>query len=245
MKLLFSILLLGMINICNAQTVKCDCGVVLHNLNVYDKKTKKYIHSDSIWPSIKIWYNKKFVIEEIKGIIENIDGYNKSKKETVIERYTFIDLSKKAFYDYASFSDTARILEKYTQSDSIGIAGGWNFYYPVNFIITEQPESLSDTIIDKIPYKRFKFINSLKQSNFRGRHIAYVRCDKKGSLFQFAKTLGDKIGCPIVRIDWSDEPFSNYKDSMEIVFLSDSLTHTEQKIFNAWERNEKKYPVSK
>jgi hypothetical protein len=53
------------------------------------------------------------------------------------------------------------------------------------------------------------------------------------------------MGCPLVRLDNfpSSDPSSGSSD--EIVFIRDSLTKEERKVFDAWEKNLKKYPANK
>lgn len=101
------------------------------------------------------------------------------------------------------------------------------------------------------PYETFRGISfsrvqfSVRFNNILSNVIAYLRCDKTGTILQFHKRLSYKLGCPIVRIDFQVSPKNPTPLSYEINFLRDSLTEEEKKIFNIWKKNIKKYPVHK
>lgn len=228
---------------CQAQKSCDNCGMIMAKLNFFDTLKKDFVYDRLSWPGNKIWYSNNYIIEEITVVNHENNSVGHDTTWVKISYYTFMDLDSKSFYDYTSFSDTARLINKFPEPDSSG-APGWSFYIQNDISSTEPPQKLSDTVIREITYKRYKFINKTKD-NGEQVHIAYSRCDKKGTLFQFDKKFSDKIGCPIVRVDLFAIPLNRYSLSKEIEFISNTLTEEEIKVFNAWERNARKYPVNK
>ncbi|HMH23009.1 MAG TPA: hypothetical protein VK563_14580 [Puia sp.] len=205
---------------------------------------QEYI-SQPLWgPDLRIWYMDSFVIEEIKGISIFVDPKGIETRKLSTEFYTFIDLRSKSFYDYKTFSDTARIIKKYTQPDSVAVFGGWNFYAPHSFHITEPIGKLADTIIKNISYKRVRLVNTIesKTGPWKQITICYLLCGKK-TLVRIDNQLSAKMGCPIVRYDIQPTPQDRASLSTEIEFTANTLNPEELKVFNAWEKNMKLNPV--
>ena len=228
---------------CRSQRDLIREGVVQLRSRDYDSTKREFIN-ESIMPDMNIWFKGHLVIEEIKTINMR-DSNGIRTKKTPVAYYLLIDRNSKTFYNYSSFSDTAAILDKYTQADTAEIKGlgGWNFYRNYNWDIADPLQFLSDTTIVNIVFRRVQLV--LRSSNHLLRTTAYLRCDKKGTVFSFNKELSKKLGCPIVRMDDLPSPKNPIPTSSEIVFLKDTLSKEELKIFNAWEKNTKKYPINK
>jgi len=191
----------------------------------------------------KVWYMGNKVIMEIRSTSIN-DSLGIITVKRPFQYYLFIDRNSKSFYHYSSFSDTARILYSYTQPDSAELQGkgGWRFYAK-NYIKYTDLLSIADTTIKNIKYKRIKYTEQV--GKYRILTIGYLRCDKKGSIFQIDGNITEQIGCPMVRTDQVRNNEILYPTSEEIVFIRDSLSTGEKKVFDAWEKNLKKYPVNK
>ena len=232
-----------LISSCFSQRDLTKEGVVQLISRDYDNTKRDFI-IESFMPDMNIWFKGDFVIEEIKTI-KTTDSNGFRTRQTPVAYYLFIDRKSKAFYNYSSFSDTAAILDKYIQEDTVEIKGlgGWSFYRSRNLNITDSLRRLSDTTINNIVYGRVQLI--LKSSNRLLTPIAYLRCDKKGTTFLFDKNLSEKLGCPIVRLHNLPTSKNPKPVSTEIVFVRDSLSKAELKVFHAWEKNLKKYPVNK
>jgi hypothetical protein len=228
---------------CSAQKNCSNCGIIFAKLKFFDTLKSDFVYDRLSWPGNKIWYSNNYVIEEITEVNHETNSIGHDTAWVKISYYTFMDLDSKSFYNYSSFSDTARLINKFPQPDSFGVSG-WSFYIQDDISATEPPQELSDTIIREITYKRYKFINKTKD-NGEQIHIAYSRCDKKGTLFQFDKKFSDKVGCPVVRVDLFAIPLNRYSLSKEVEFISHALTDEEMKVFDAWERNAKMNPVNK
>ena len=241
--LMFFLFFVFLIIACRSQNNFKNGGVIEHRVRIYDSTRQGYLN-EFIAPDMKIWYKDNLVIEEIKTV-KITDTSEGITKEVNVAYYLFIDTKSKVFYNYSSFSDTAKILNKYSQADTMEIPGlgGWRFYASHDLNAIESPRFLADTTINYIVYKRVQLI--VKGKNTLTTVIGYLRCDKKGTMFQIDKNFSKKMGCPMVRVDYLASPQDPLSVSTEIVFINDSLSKAELKVFEAWEKNMKKYPVSK
>src|SRR5687768_9146643 len=102
-----------------------NSGIILMTTKHYNIETGQY-DQEGIMPGFKIWYKDSSVIEEIKAVnIETVNGV--STKKNPISHYVFINLRTRMFFVYKNFTDTAKIIDQYTQPDSMEIrgTGGW------------------------------------------------------------------------------------------------------------------------
>ena len=231
------------LNSCHSYPDSKEEGLMILIDRAYDVSTQTY-SKEGVLTDMNIWYNGNLVVEEIRTIKESRDS-NGYKRETPIAYYLFIDRKTKNFYHYSSFSDTARILDKYTLPDDSVMRGlgGWPFYKDLIIDSVRERQYLKDTVINGITYKRILF--SVKEDGKIFPTVRYLRCDKTGTLFSFNNSLRDKLGCPIVRIDYLPTTDNQRPNSSEIVFVRDKLSNEELKVFEAWKKNEKKYLVNK
>ena len=125
--------------------------------------------------------------------------------------------------------------------DQTIIHGCWNVYSnQKNFY--DSLIDLKDTVINRVEYKRIRVDNETKNKKIYS-NIYFFRCDRVGLLVNFNKSLSDKIGCSVVRVDtWKENKLIT---TVEILFLSDQLSKDEIKVFKAWENNAKAKPVNK
>ncbi len=242
-EILFFCFLISMIS-CHVQKASINSGVIYLNTKSYNPNVQEY-NKEPIFPDLKIWYKDSLVIEQIKLVNINTDTTQLTTITHPIDGYVFIDLKSKSFYHYKTFSDTALIINKYTQPDSLPIQGngGWNFYNSRDLKLIGNPETLSDTVINNLTYKRVKLFTKIEEDIVI--QIGYLECDRKNSFFQLYTNLGKKLGCPIVRLDDLPSIQNPKAVSVQIDFVSDKLTSNEMKVFNAWEKNARKNPVNK
>lgn len=227
----------------NAQKECTNCGLIISKLAFFDTISNKYVSAQAYWPDRKAWYKDSLVILEAPGLIIKSDTNSlRETRQVIIDHYTFIDLRTRSFYEYATFSDTAVLVEKYTQPDTVSGRVGWTFYAPRDIPFTEPPLNLTDTVIGGILYQRVQFINR-KEGVLNPVLIAYLQCDKKGTFFQIDRNFSEKRGCPIVKYEELPTPQNPVASAGEIVFVADSLSPAELKVFAAWERNAIKSPV--
>jgi hypothetical protein len=238
--------LLFTISSCSAQKKCKNCGIVVFKKMFYEPALKKYVHDEPYGPDTKVWFKDSIAIVKTMGIHAPTVNGVEIKREVVLMHYTYIDLRKMLFYKYATFSDTAKIVQSYNkvQADTVFWNVNWRFYEYHDILYTEPLESLPDTIIEGRVFQRIKIINkNIKDTTDIKTSIAYFDCERKGTMFQIDKTLSEKIGCPMVK--YYILPSIKYAGAIagEIEFVTDKLTDAELKVFDAWEKNVEKYPV--
>jgi hypothetical protein len=193
---------------------------------------------------MKIWYKDSVAIEKINRTNIVTDTANITTISYTVLLYRYVDLRSKTLYDYENFSDTAKIINKAVLPDLAMKDHGWSFYSNKISQIQGIPESISDTIIDNITYKRAKF-NFLHDDPGKGFMIGYFRCDGKGTMFSLEKSYSRKLNCTMTKFfDFRYGKKVPYA-SKEVDFISDTLTKEDLNVFESWEKNEKKYPVFK
>ena len=230
-------------SVCCAQKNSNSCGMIIIRFTFFDTPTHKYVRAQGYMPDARAWYKDSLVVLESMGLAIEVDSAShQENRQPVTDHYTFINLTTRSFYEYASFSDTARIVQKYTKPDSIMGRAGWNFYAPRDIPVTEPPQNLPDTVIEGVIYQRVRFVNQ-RENKYNPVSIAYIRCDRKGTLFQIDKNFSEKRGCPIVRYEELPTQRNPFANAGEIVFAADTLSPEELKVFEAWERNAKQNPV--
>ena len=156
MRILFFLLSTFSIS-CASQNTFTKSGVIQHTTRFYDSLTKQYTN-EIIFPDMNVWYKNQLFVEEIKTGETYKDTNGITTRKTPIAYYLFMDRNSKSFYHYSSFSDTARILDKYTQSDTDSMRGlgGWSFYRNWDIKVTGPIKTLTDTIINHITFRRAK-----------------------------------------------------------------------------------------
>lgn len=214
--------------------------LVLYRItNFYDLKGN-LTFSDSM----RVIYKDSIAIEQVNRVNIVTDTDNITRISNIPMLYRYIDLKRKALYDYRNFSDTAKSFNKAFLPDSLMLDFGWSFYSEKGSQIHGTPEKMNDTLIENIIYKRAKFNFALDDLSKRFL-IGYFRCDTKGAIFSLEKKYSREINCTLVKfLDFRygfDRPFA----SKQIDFISDTLSQEELKIFDAWEKNAKNNPVRK
>lgn len=194
-------------------------------------------------PSIeKIWYRDSMAIETVSSGHTFIDK-NGIREENSILWYRFNDLRSASVFEFKTFTDTARLIRKYSYLDtSIQIISGWNFPYKRKWVYRGDPESMADTVIDNISFKRFRLhTGSVKMPAIM---ICYFRCDKKGTIFThdpYLSQLAD--GCPLTHLYYYPVLKKGLHITADVRFVSDSFTAIEEKVFDAWAKYAKENPV--
>jgi hypothetical protein len=238
---------------CSIVTISCSLpvkisksGVVVSRIKFYEPTFKKYISSESFAPDTKIWFKDSIVIVRAMKISISMNSDSIETRKVDVSYYTYVDLTKMLFYRYTNFSDTAKIIESYTesQSDSIFWNVNWKFYKRNDIAYTEPIEEMADTLINKKTYKRLRLTSkSINENDEFKVIITYFDCTKKGTMFQYDKHLSEQVGCPMVSFEGQPTVKNPNPISFEIEFVTDKLTEEELKVFSAWEKNVKKYPV--
>jgi len=224
--------------------VKSSGAIVIEarvkHLSEPEYKPMKYDRDD------RLLYKDSLFIEERTAIDIYTDTSGKETWKAHVQKYVFVDLPSRSLYDYAFFSDTAKILKSYTLSDSAFKNYGWDYFGTKISRFGKRTQTITDTVINGIIYKRIRNDTAYKSSKGDDQYeitIGYLRCDKKGLPLQFDKWQSGKIGCPVVRVDVVI-PQKNVQFLTQINQVADTLTPEELKVFAAWEKNAKHYPVA-
>lgn len=230
---------------CKTQYAPNSMGLVIQKVRTYDSSTNSFI-LPKYFKDFKIWYKDSLVIEEANHLTISTDAFQNETWEFILDKYIFIDLRNMSFYEYNSFSDTATLLRQYTQDDSVHIDGGWNFYSYTPLVPDYNPETLTDTTMYGVTYNRFKRSRTILNDDCKkiSVFIGYLRCDKKGSIFQFDKAFGEKMGCPLVMYEAKIIPDITWIKN-ELEFVADKLSPEELKVFATWEKFARKNQVTK
>jgi len=121
----------------------------------YDE-AKGYYINEEVFADMYIWFKDNTVVEEIKTVEVNTDTNGVTTRKTPVAYYLFIDRDSKVCYHYSSFSDTAKIIDKYELPDTAEIkgAGGWSFYKNNDLDIVDSLRTLTDTFINRSDMNR-------------------------------------------------------------------------------------------
>jgi hypothetical protein len=222
-----------------------NCGLFFADVRMYSKSKGIFVTPAYHSPDIKRWYRDSIVVMEgdSVSIKENFDG--KESSEIFHNRYIYIDLRKRTFYRYRTFSDTAKIERKYSFYDSGRIDDKWNFFDTTSEFTSQNYFQAPDTTIGGIAFSRYR-INSTRKSDFGGFYqnieTLYLRCDIKDFQLSFNKPLSFKTGCFVSRIE-ELQPELNTCIYYDMKMVRKTLTKEEHKIFDAWEKNARENPV--
>jgi hypothetical protein len=230
------------------------CGIVVYKIFVYNNFLKKYIQDELFVPEVKVWYRDSTVIMKVKGLTSTLKRATNREGTSALDsvmlmHFMYIDLKKMTFYKYLSFTDTAALIEKYTETQMDTVVNGvnWKFYKKSAFVMNaDSMQILPDTIIDGNLNKRIQYIVKRSDDSTKSYLMVFCfDCTKKGTIFSTSSDLSVLSGCPFVSS--YTQISSNFPTgtASKIEFISDKLTNEEQKVFDAWERNARKYPVKK
>jgi hypothetical protein len=192
--------------------------------------------------TLTVWYKDSLVIEQVNRVNINTDEKNVKTVRNIPILFRYIDLRNRVLYDYRNFSDTAKIINKSILPDSTMNDYGWAFYSEKLHQIEGEPQSISDTVIESVRYKRirFNFLHDIPRDGFL---IGYFRCDDKGLMFSLEKAHSMKINCTMAKfVDYRyRNGYPTPYVSVEVQFLSDTLTANQLAIFDVWELNASKF----
>ncbi len=236
----------------------------VHGKGIPDKKIY-YKDSIVIMPSTALISN------EVNGVeisYEEKDIYYtyinlKAKKVKGVTLYnsdsTFFSTYNATFYEYPAFSKDSCFTKKYINLDT-AIFRTWAFFLERSShgktkttdsipLIKETNASttLPDTVVGGVYFHREKHTYHDKDRRVASIAIPYYRCDVQDWMLMFVKEKNDK-GCIVPRIDFTvlNSQTNQLKwVSQQYEFLPRKLTREEIEVFDAWEKNEKKYPVSR
>lgn len=186
-----------------------------------------------------IWYQDSVGITELNGV-HSLEEGGKITWSTIPLGYRLFDMRKKWAYEYRNLSDTAEIVQKYANVDTLRMLGGWHFFTR-SVIQFDSVELVGDTLIGGITYIKHRFIQTFKGRKIPGETLS--RCDNKNNIFHLDDGLCRATGCAVVKgiALTPDRKFPI--NSVEIEYISNTFPDSVRKVFDAWKRNVQKFPV--
>lgn len=213
-------------------------GRLINNFQFFDTATGQ----PGISMRTSIWYKDSLAIEEIIVTKINTDTNHKTTIDCEVMHYVFIDLKTGFFYQYAHFSDTAKLMSSYRSlKDAKSPQWLWDFRYNKRAKPIKPLQVLPDTVIAGIVYQRQKWINDIGKGPYAT--IKYLRCDLKGLLITLQKEVGDDSPCPVVISHNQNKKGTRPENGAHLEFISDKLSEEELSVFDAWEKYAKQHPV--
>jgi len=201
---------------------------------MYDKKQLPLLVPVFI-DNLKIWYYDSCAIEEINVFHIDRDTAGNTKKKEVTDHFAFLNFAKQSLQYYKTFSDTAKYYKSFNGFDAFSKDAGWNFNKIDSVEYSEMPAAMTDTTINQMTYRRIKF-RSVK-GNSEIVSIGYFLCDARNRFFTIDQVYSQRMGCPMVKCFLFPTARNHSPQSVEILFLSDSLTSQEKKVIAAWKAN--------
>lgn len=186
-----------------------------------------------------VWYEDSVGITQISGL-QSLQEGARDTIYAVTLGYRFTDMRRKWAYEYRNLYDTAEIVRKYLQPDSLPVVGGWGFYRPAA-IQFDSLRSVGDTSIGGVTYLKHRYIQYFQGKQFLSEVLS--RCDKKGSIFQLDLGVSNATGCPMVKGSTMTPDGRFPMSSVGIEFISNEFPDSVRRVFAAWKRNVELYPV--
>jgi hypothetical protein len=224
--------------LCLSQRKNKDNGVLVLKSRVYDTLTNSFI-PQKYWRDIKLWFYDSTVIQE-GSLIEITEKNGIESVQSKVTHYTYIDLRRMVTYNYKHFSDTAICYGFSSLNDSLSISNGWDFLSKKQIISSENRQSLPDTVLDRIRFKRYTSSAMMLNNNLgevRVTNTLYMSCNKKfNPLFSFERPFNETINCPVVKSSFIDH-FFKVHIFKELDYLPRRLNKEELKVFEQWKKN--------
>lgn len=241
LKIVFSILIIVVLHAISFS----QSGILLSKRRTFDTVSKAFVvplyERDS-----KRWFKDSFIIQECPAVKFMLDSLGKEYYRTFVNGYLFIDVRNRVYYQYNSFSDTATIQKKYFEVDNAKGSLAFKFWVYKDFIDLRNIFPVADTVFNEKKYKRYREqkVYPTPEGNEKGDYTYYLDCGEKNTFFTYNKALTEMTGCPMLRSHWYSSD-NNTEWFNELIYISTSLTSEELKVFAAWEKNLKKFPVEK
>jgi hypothetical protein len=205
---------------------------VIGQQGTLELKTQRFAKDGSLLRdmSMKIWYKDSIVVEQLKELEVNKDGFG---VESPGATYLFINLSKKMAYEYSDFSKTAKLLSSSSLNGNPQLMG-WDFYSARAQKVSGTPEVLKDTVIKSINYRQIKchFLNN-SPKEFA---IALLRCDGQKALLSLEKDYCKQSRCTMIKSIFFESGNPNPTGVMELIELTKGLSKQELEIFDTWNK---------
>ena len=223
-----------MLQACGQQDYDKEGIVILKNYysGYEDSLQLPFVHIEN-----KVWFKDSVVVIERKSIV-TLESENKYSRNTVVYKYTLLDLKTMICEDYEHFSDTATLLGRYRLAPGEFFDKGL-FLSKKESDVSGDMVDLPDTTINGKQYKRIKV-------NYEGYHqICYFENQWSSNLFHINRTLNEKYdGYFITKTELKANGIKGSK-WFEMFFLQHHLDSNSSKVIDKWIQNSQtvKMPV--
>lgn len=215
---------------CGSKKVNQDDDIKYMYMLFNQYSTLEKMNIPSFTRKNDFWKKGNNIIESVYKLIINTND-SVTKTEMKLEKYVYFDFNKKIIREYATLTDTATLQKEYPFSDSVSLHGAWDFRK--EFIINYKvKENISDTVIEKVLYKRSRYLAEYGKNKFT--FDAFFDCSTPRSQFELSANLGDESNCAHVKtVNYlPDGKTVNY--SSEIFFSLVPDKSLMNRVFNAW-----------
>lgn len=223
-----------------------------HNLTgkgkveVIDLHFRQYVHEDTLflkpfwYLTERIWRKDSSIIEQVRYI--KVDRTIKTSITTFpVLLYRYTDLRTDSRYEFWSFSDTATLKRKFKHEDSILATGGWGIYNMKDQLRNGTIKYLPDTSIGG---QKYIHAHIQRTSDSIKYHIdAWLLPKKRETYFSLDTGIYHKTGRPMVGYHIYPEGKIGLNIMQGVIFIADTLTEFEERMFTKWEQYAKEHPV--
>lgn len=233
--LIKTLLLTAVLSSCATKKQNCtNCGEVTYMQRYIDAKSGE-LKPLEYFSDRKAWYYDSMVIAEGLAVhYRSIEG--KDTGFSFVNKYTFIDLRTKQFADYSSLSDTAVLLDSFTQQNAGRSKGGWNFFEEAP-VLSLQTVETKDTVINgsKLTVAHL----TMMRDSAKFIQTAFISCKVPVSPFSLEMFHKKTTNCNVLRIDEIQEGYKTGY-STEIRHTKNGLDQYMINMFNHWRNNFRK-----
>ena len=247
-RLTFLFLLMIIISGCfqRSSTTDLPQGKILITTEYPSYSDSTYVH---LVGNIRIpkrkWYWGDLVIEQnVTYHTEVRDGV--SKDTLLTNGFIFQNFVTRTAAEYSVFSDAAKPLQTFSLDDTVQLIKGGR-HKGVKYGTSHLPQNISllpDTTYGGIRYKRIlRAWDATPENSRRSVQVYYLRPDVSedfGRLYFWADSTTRSLKAPIVCAEIKPSltsPIVLGKAMLDI--LADTLTPAEEKVFIAWQKNER------
>jgi hypothetical protein len=228
---------------CGVRPTANNAGSVIEKQRIINYQTNEIKRSPLSLDRKRWYYDSLVICENFVGYFSQVNDGTEHDTAIVVS-YSFIDLQTKSCYVYSSFSDTARLLNKFSSLKPIRTLMGWNFFDTANYVFRDRVDTLSDTSIDNRIFKRYRANIVVDQGGSKTvfERVSYLECSAKCKLFSLDMGSLKTTGCPKTK-HFEKNLTLNKGMSVELDFDDSPLTDAQIKVFRKWKLNEKRNPI--
>jgi|GEM_PF-3246179 len=185
--------------------------------------------------SYRIWYRGNTSIQEIPIVNFVQDTLGKTSVTVAITHYSYINPDTETYCSFPQMSLGLKDIKYFSEIDSVLKDGALDLYSDQPFEY-EKIVRMRDTLENGVEYQRYRVLKTINNINVEIE--SYLRCDKKGTIVTFLKSISDSLKCPIVKTNVYEN--GQLASVGEFEYLSNTLSSDEIRIFDLLEAGKQK-----